>query len=276
LDHGVVALSALDVRRRPDHRSELLSQFLLGETVRVLAGGPDEPWWRVRSQFDDYEGWVRRWGIVPAAAARVRRWSRLARARVVALFAEVRTAPGAGGLVAPLFWQSRVIAGRVRAGHRPVELPDGRRGWVVGAALAPEGRVPRLADRLLDLLGIPYLWGGRTPAGLDCSGFVQLLLAEQGMLLPRDAADQHRACRRLAARDVAEPGDLVFFAPRGGRVAHVGLWLGDGAFVHSRGTVRIGSLDPRSPFYENELAAQLRGFGRPVGAPGPRRSRRKP
>src|SRR6267378_2656747 len=169
---GVVTIPLLDLRRRPDHASEMCSQLLLGEGVDVLARADAGRWLRVRNHADGYRGWVRSWGLVLASRPRARAWVRLARHRVNVLGTELRTAPGGGGTVSPLVWNSRVIAGPRRGRHTAVELPDGRRGWVVSASLAA-ARLgpPRLVQRIRSLIGAPYLWGGRSPAGLDCSGF---------------------------------------------------------------------------------------------------------
>ncbi len=172
--------------------------------------------------------------------------------------------PGGGILVSPLYWNTRVIPGPARAGHRQVELPDGRRGWVPAAALATgTAPAPGLADRVESLLGVPYLWGGRSAAAFDCSGFVQQVLAEQGVRLPRDARQQHRATRALPRGAQVAPGDLLFFAPAGERVAHVGLALGNGYFAHAQGRVRMGSMDPDNPLYDNALSIQFVAVRRP-------------
>lgn len=267
---GVVSLAALDLRRAPDHRAELGSQLLVGEVARRLSRSRDGLWWRVESVADGYRGWVRAWGLVPASAARAASWRRRARARVRALFAEVRTGRGTGALVSPLSLGGRVIAGRSRAGFRPVELPDGRRGWVEDGALAAGGaRPPALIERVRSLLGIPYLWGGRTPLGLDCSGFTQLVLAEQGVALPRDARRQFRASRRLRKGELPRAGDLAFFGRPGAPVGHVGLGLGGGYFAHARGIVRISSVECGNQLLDNELADQFRSWRRPrPGGPG--------
>src|SRR5262249_36788063 len=159
-----------------------------------------------------YEGWVRTWGLVPATAARAERWRRLARGRIAAPMALVRSGRGSGAGVSPVFFGNRLIAGAARGGWSAVELPDGRRGFLPGSALA-KSRPPRLEARVASLLGTPYLWGGRSPAGYDCSAFVQQVLLEQGLNLPRDAREQCRATQKL---DRAErPGDLAFFRRTG-------------------------------------------------------------
>jgi len=130
------------------------------------------------------------------------------------------------------------------------------------AALATGERRCPLIERIRDLLGTPYLWGGRTPQGLDCSGLVQQILAEQGVVLPRDAHDQFLATRRRIEVEDLGLGDLLFFGRRKARMEHVALVLGGGYYVHARGVVRVNSIDPDNPFYDSALNAQLRAFGR--------------
>ena len=267
--HGlaVVSLAALDMRRQPDHRAELTSQLLLGETVRLLSGTPHRGWRKVENRADGYRGWVRDWGLVVASAARVARWSRRARARVTQLFVEVREGPGGGALVTPLFWNARVIPIAKKGRFRQVELPDGRRGWLAASALEP-GRASRdLAARIRGLLGIPYLWGGRTPLGFDCSGFTQQVLAEQGIAVARDAGEQFRRARPLRPGEKPQMGDLVFFGAPAKPVGHVGVGLGGGYFAHCRKQVRISSVDGGNPLHDKELWPQMRGWRRPLGRP---------
>ncbi len=268
LTHAVVSLAALDLRRSPAHGAELTSQLLLGEVVRVIGGRPGGSWWRVEGLADGYRGWVRDWGLVRVPIARARSWQEKSVARVAVPIAEARTGTGRGALVSPLFLNSRVIPGRRRGGHRRVELPDGRRGWVPVASLACRGERPALLDRVLSLLGVPYHWGGRTALGLDCSGFVQQVLAEQGLGLPRDAAHQFKASRRLAIDERPGPGDLIFFALPGHPPGHVGIGLGGGYFAHCRGMVRISSSESGNKLYDNELMPQSVGWMRLPAATG--------
>ena len=262
---GVVTLAALDVRRRPDHAAEMGSQLLMGEGVRVLGRERGDRWLRIESLADGYRGWVRSWGLVPATPARLRTWRRRARARAVRLWLEVRAAPGRGALVSPLFWGGRVIPGRIQGKFRLLTFPDGREGWAEGSGLAVGRRgVPSLASRVADLLGVPYLWGGRTPAGMDCSGLVQMLSAEQGVRLPRDAADQERGSRKLAPGERPRIGDLAFFGPRPGPAGHVGILIGGGRYAHSRGRVTVNHMTPGNDLYDKELGAQFRGVHRPL------------
>lgn len=260
---GVVCLPALDLRRKPEHRAELGSQLLLGEVVRL--GPMRRGWCRVVNEADGYTGWVRDWGIVSVSRRRAVAWKKAASARVLAPITHVRARPAGGIGVGPLFFGSRVIAGTVSRGWVPVELPDARRGWVERSALAlPGDPVPAMLERITSLLGTPYLWGGRTPAGYDCSAFTQQVLLEQGCSLPRDAWEQHRRCRPLGPGESPVPGDLAFFAAPRSRVGHVGISVGGSLFAHARGRVMIASLDPDNALYDKDLRPQLVGWSRPV------------
>jgi len=256
--HGVVSLPLLDVRPKPAHAAELASQLLLGETVALLARSPDGGWLRVRNDADGYAGWVRAWGIVEASSARTSRWRKLARARVGIPLGQVRTSRGGGASVSPVFFGGRLIAGRAAGGWCAVELPDGRRGHLPAAALAAE---PTLEARIASLLGSPYLWGGRSPAGYDCSAFVQQVLLERGVRLPRDARDQCRRSRKLAGRE--RPGDLAFFRRPGEPASHVGIALGEGYFAHCRGRVMVNSVNTDNELYDKDLKPQFMGWYRP-------------
>ena len=263
--HAVVCLPSLDLRATADHGAELGSQLLMGEVVRLLSATRDRGWFRLRNEADGYEGWARDWGLVPASAARAARWLARATGQIEVQGGFVRSAPGGGIGVSPLCYGCRVIAGPRRGKFRRVELPDARRGWIEARAIRARG-VPALEDRILDLLGAPYLWGGRTPAGYDCSGFVQQLLLEQGVPLPRDAHQQWKACRPLGKHESPKPGDLAFFSRPGEPMSHVGLALGSALYAHSRGRVQIAALDKANALYDKVLAGQFRGWFRPRSA----------
>jgi cell wall-associated NlpC family hydrolase len=259
--HAVVTLPALDVRLAPSHAAELGSQLLMGEVVRRLRDRASSGWVRVENVADGYRGWVREWGLVPATAARARRWLALASARVGIPLAQVSASPRSRVAVSPLFLGNRLIAGRARGGWAPVELPDGRRGQVPARVLTGS-RSPALLDRVTSLLGVPYLWGGRTPAGFDCSGFVQQVLAEQGFALPRDARLQCRASSRLPTGRPPRPGDLAFFRGPRQPASHVGICLGGSYFAHCRGRVVVASIDSDNPLCDKDLLPQFMGWYR--------------
>ena len=103
-------------------------------------------------------------------------------------------------------------------------------------------------------LGIPYFWGGKTPKGLDCSGFVQLVFKLFGMPLRRDAWMQHEDARPAGKDPMrARPAELLFFAESGERITHVAIAMGEGLFIHARGMVRINSLNESHDYFDESL-----------------------
>lgn len=156
-----------------------------------------------------------------------------------------------------------------------VHASDGYVGWVEAEAVqtvgGPAMKVAinrnrtdaankRAADAIEDadqFLGTPYLWGGKTKTGVDCSGLVQVSFATQNVLLPRDADQQANVGKLVATRwfrDALLPGDLLFFvSPHRGNVHHVAIHLGEGKFIHASGKdVHIGSLNPKDPEYDED------------------------
>ncbi|MGQ0836568.1 MAG: C40 family peptidase [Gammaproteobacteria bacterium] len=135
--------------------------------------------------------------------------------------------------------------------------------------LSPQGgeRVPKagegLARSAVALLGAPYRFGGSTPAGFDCSGLVFYVHDRAGFTVPRTAAAQRRAARPIPL-DVLEAGDLVFFRISAARVDHVGVYVGDGRFVHAPRSARPVALERLDdPYYRTRLV----GAGRFWPAP---------
>lgn len=121
----------------------------------------------------------------------------------------------------------------------------------------PWPREPRaVLATLRRFLGVPYLWGGKSPKGFDCSGLVQFCFGLHGVALPRDA-DQQSACGAAVTDPLEElaPCDLVFF----GRecVTHVAVAIGNGEYLHARGEVRRNAFAPGSPLHDAELQAQF-------------------
>lgn len=107
----------------------------------------------------------------------------------------------------------------------------------------------RIVDDALSYMGTPYRYGGSTPRGFDCSGLTMYVYKRIGVSLPRSAVSQYRSGRRIAFAN-SRPGDLVFFAIDGRRVSHVGLYIGEGAFIHAPSTgkgVRIDEIS--SPYW---------------------------
>jgi hypothetical protein len=266
----VVRTTVADVRRRPDPGSELVSQVILGRAVQPLKEAAG--WFLVRCD-DGYLGWIHGRDLLQVSRPDLDDFMKQVRDRVsvlkTSIFAEAGTA---SALLAEALLGTSVLAqpGGER-GWRAVRLPDGRSGFIPARHLEPVPRGKRISRAALSatglkLLGIPYLWGGTSTRGFDCSGLVQTIYRLHGRLLPRDSDLQAEFGRRKRSGNVGalRTGNLLFFGKPGDRLHHVGMYLWDGLFLHASGQVRVGSLAADHPLYEPILATEWRCTNDPV------------
>ena len=227
---AVCRLSVVSMRREADHISEMTSQVRGGEAVEILETSGQ--WWRVRLMTDDYEGWVnsRQFtapGKAAAAAAKVFTDDLCGEAAL----ADVRIALPLG---APL---PDLMNGKFTLGGESWEWNGAIRNVPCGPP--DKSAVFTYAKRFLQA---PYHWGGRTVFGIDCSGFVQSVMAAFGVRLPRDSKQQAAHGIPVADRAAAVPGDLAFFGLAELGIYHVGLLLPCGEIVHASGMVRVDDM----------------------------------
>lgn len=289
MPRAVVVHNVVNMHAKPDGDSEQVSQTILGHTLLLTATpGSEENWVSVQTD-DEYTGWVRTKQI--RLLADDEEYPRPGQVyRVNALWAFVRERPDANAphvTIAPMgAW---LEGNEWYEDWLQVTLPDGHVGWVGAQDITPqwvmvtragslrvEGmvvlqgksaepyRVPRvgwqnaLVYTARRLLGVPYLWGGSSPFGLDCSGFVQLVYRMCGMVIPRDA-DLQAEFARTTGVDIAEvqPGDLIFFAggndPHRRTVTHVGVVVDAEHFIHSSGGVGVNITRLDEPYYRSIL-----------------------
>jgi len=285
LPFGIVKVSVGNVRSNPAHSAELATQVMMGMVVTLLKKQGD--WYYVQGP-DRYLGWLEGAAMHLTSPAGADAWQHGPKVIMTAYFGVVRAQPDTTALpvsdaVPGVLFKAGVVKGKWRA----VETPDGRKGfierrlvadyatWKATRALTAEN-VELTAKRFI---GVPYLWGGTSPKGMDCSGFTKTVFRLNGLELNRDANQQAQMGVDVSTGDDMRQlakGDLLFFgqkatAGRPERITHVGIYLQDRTIIHTPGGsgVRIDSFDPAAPNYNDGLVKSLVRARRIIGAAGP-------
>lgn len=260
---ALVRVSVAPMRATASHSSEQVSQALMGTPVRIVDSGGG---WSLCVTPDGYRGYIIDHSLARKTPEQMKRWRSASRVMVTAPY-ELRAAGCAGSPVTDL------VAGCIlERDSDGLSTPDGRRLRHLPAGsvapleqLASGGFSPDALPEFAALyVGSPYLWGGLSSKGMDCSGLVRMAYMAQGRLLSRDARDQILEGEAVD-RDSLMAGDLIFFGnPSTGSVTHVGIYRGGGEYVHSSQLVRVNSLSEDSPLY---LPLRVVGFRRVSGVP---------
>jgi SH3-like domain-containing protein len=263
---ALTTLSVSNLRAMPGDASELVSQTMMGTPLKVLEY--KNRWYRVQTP-ELYIGWMDAAGLQTFSAKELEAWKNSKRHLFNRITGIVYDSPGKkGGVV------SDVVLGdlfEVEASARrflKIKIPDGRTGYVRKSDCISfdewsnsEPDVQSIFSVAREMMGFPYLWGGTSSKGIDCSGFMKLVFYSQGIILARDASQQARYGESidLSSRNNLQPGDLLFFGRTAQRITHVGMYIGNGDFIHSSGRVHISSIDPADPKFapdRNNVAAR--------------------
>lgn len=234
MEYARVTVPAAPLRRKSKHQSEMTSQLLFGESVKILKE-KKSGWMKVKSLHDDYDGWMS-----PALLQEVTE-------------KDAKT---------PCDWHVSAPLAKLRLNGELLHVPMGSMlpSWVDGKGLLGEqvfeitGEVSnttalqteeaKIRQQLLGWLNAPYQWGGRTILGVDCSGFVQVNFRFLGIDLPRDAWQQAQAGATVEKLKLATCGNLAFFDDKD-EIVHVGVLLDSEHIIHASGKVRIDKIDKK-------------------------------
>ena len=301
---AVVQTSACYMRQLPDYESALETQSLMGTVVEIVG---EKEYWREIESPQPYKAWTTEKMLVEMTAEQIEEYEKASKYIFTASYGHVLTVPHeTGSMITDLVGGDvlRVVEkqkGKVSPSGKhgkwaEVMLPDGRTGWTYKKDLRILGdrisiRKGDSSEGLIDgekmeavitaaqkLRGVPYLWGGMSSKGVDCSGLVRICFLMNDILLPRNASEQVFCGEEIEVsrpdikgktqaevkegynRNIAEEairnlgrGDLVFFGnTETGSITHVGIYLGGGEMIHASHLVRVNSLIPgEENYYEN-------------------------
>ncbi len=232
----VCRVSVAPVRRSASDKSEMVTQILFGETVKVLE--KKGTWRKIRCSWDDYQGWTDHKLLLPIEEKPT--------SNVYTL--ELTQAVMAEDHFVPVLMGSRLPA------YDGMGFSLGEKRFTYsGQVVTPSEHKPSAALMMKiarKYLNAPYLWGGRSPFGIDCSGFTQSVFKMIGVKLLRDASQQVTQGEIVDFVEQSRAGDLAFFENRAGRVAHVGIVFPENKIIHAHGRVRMDNLDHYGIFNE--------------------------
>ncbi|MFV0507424.1 MAG: NlpC/P60 family protein [Bacteroidales bacterium] len=247
MKYGISQLSIIPVRKEPFEKSEMTTQLLFGEHFIATEGCLG--WIKIKIAHDNYEGWIDEKMINYITRRRYYSIEKSKKAISKDVFHVVNLENGL---------QVLVVAGSSLPIWKPIRKLfslssqykysfDG----ITSSLTTKTAPREQVRESSLLFLNSPYLWGGKTPFGTDCSGFVQSVFRMSNIALPRDASEQVHVGETIGFVNETELGDLVFFDNEHGCITHVGIVWEDRQIIHASGRVRIDSLDQHGIFSES-------------------------
>ncbi|MBF8963637.1 C40 family peptidase [Pontibacter sp. FD36] len=269
---AIVTISVANLRSQPKHSAELATQATMGTPLKVWK--KQNGWYLVQTP-DQYLAWVDYGGVALMDQTAFNNWQQGKKLIYTKTYGFAHaTGDKNATIVSDMVYGDVMVLKNKTKDFYEVAFPDGRTGFVSAAEAMDfkewvATRKPteeNLVASSKEMLGMPYLWGGTSVKGMDCSGFTKTIFFMNGLVLPRDASQQVHIGELVPTDkgwDELRPGDLLFFGVpakdgKPERVVHVGMWIGGNQeFIHSAGRVRINSMNPSA---ENHDASELARF----------------
>jgi hypothetical protein len=228
---GICNLAIIPLRVESNDRSEIVSQVLFGEHFEVLE--QFKQWIKIKLQYDGYEGWIDSKQYQPISEAE---YKQLSKDAIILNSDLVEYITGTHNLLMPI----PLGASLSFLNHSEI---NGNNFEFEGMRISGVKPKSNIVQTSFMYLNAPYLWGGKTPFGIDCSGFTQMVYKLNGYHLLRDASQQATQGEALSFIEESEPGDLAFFDNEEGKIIHVGIIMENNYIIHASGKVRIDRLD---------------------------------
>ena len=236
MNYGISNLSIVPMRNEAADQSEMVNQVIFGEHFKVLE--IRKKWSKIRLAHDSYEGWIcnKQWiEIEEDIYKQLDKEVATITTDILDIITKTQHQPIVIGSILPSYKSGHALINNEMYQFDGLTTP----GFI---------KKDKLVENALMYLNAPYLWGGRSPLGIDCSGFTQMVYRLQGVDLPRDAYQQAEVGTTLSFVEESEPGDLAFFDNAEGKITHVGIILEDNHIIHASGKVRIDRIDQQGVF----------------------------
>lgn len=242
--YAICRVAVAPLRAAASDKAEITTQLLFGDHVEVMEKA--EPWYRIKNHYDDYEGWMDFKQLAEITEEQYHNYANCASLVPLKVSNAVIDSKGCPYYLPASASLPAYEDGYCTIGNEKFEVP-----FEPHQVLAAYGSAD-LVKFALFFLNAPYLWGGRTLFGIDCSGFSQAVYKLAGIVIKRDAAQQADQGRVVNFLPEVQAGDLAFFDNADGRIIHVGIMLNKNQIIHASGRVRIDAIDDQG-IYNSEL-----------------------